>query len=160
MTTPTDSIIVNIIDALQALNATIIAQAPPSNAYPTMIATNNGQPFAMTWPGQGEGWQKGAGYTQGIQTFRVLVYIDPVAQSDIPSHVVDGAILLEQFLQLYTRSSNTSLFNPGAFQATIRSGPDGSHISHGGLVATLSFGGTPWFGFELQVPVRVQFPLL
>lgn len=152
-----DTIIIDIMDAMQALNRTITGvQAPPTNAYPMNLNTTGGQPFVMTWPGTGESWQKGAGYSQGKRTFRVLVFLDPVAQSDIPSHAADGALLLQQFVNLYIKSANTPLFNPGAYQATIESGPSGLHIPDGGLISTLSFGGTPWFGFELPIPVRWQ----
>jgi hypothetical protein len=63
---------------------------------------------------------------------------------------------LQQFKNLYIKSINTPLFNPGPYQATIESGPTGPHMRDGGLVPTLSFGGRPWFGFELPIPVRWQ----
>lgn len=152
-----DTVIYDIMAGLQTLNSTISGvQAPQPNAYPTVIDTTSGQPVAITWPGDGQDWQKGAGYSQGVRTFRVIVFLDPVAQSDLPAHTVDGALLLQKFKNLYIKSLNTSLINPGAYQATIESGPDGSHMSDGGLVPTLSFSGRPWFGFELQVTVRWQ----
>lgn len=153
-----DTVILDIMTAMQALNRTITGvQAPPPSEYPTVIDTTNGQPVVLTWPGDGDNWQKGAGYSQGApRTFRVICFLDPVAQSDIPSHVVDGALLLQQFINLYIKSTNTPLINPGAYQATIQSGPDGPHIRDNGLVPTLSFGGRPWFGFELSIPVRWQ----
>ena len=152
-----DTVIYDIMAAMQTLNRTIAGvQAPPPEAYPTSIDTTNGQPFVMTWPGGGENWQKGAGYSQGTRTFRVICFLDPVAQSDIPSHAVEGALLLQQLVNLYIKSVNTPLINPGAYQATIESGPSGPHISDGGLVPTLSFRGVPYFGFEIAVPVRWQ----
>jgi len=152
-----DTIIYDIMGAMQSLNSQISGvQAPQPAQYPTSIDTTNGQPFVMTWPGSGESWQKGAGYSQGTRTFRVIVFLDPVAQSDIPSHAVEGALILQQMINLYIKAVNTPLFNPGAYQATIESGPTGPHIPDGGLVPTLSFGGRPWFGFELPIPVRWQ----
>ncbi len=122
------------------------------------IDTTNGQSIALTFPGDGESWQKGAGYSQGTRTFRVLVFLDPVAQSDIPSHVVDGALLLQRFVNLFVLSTNTPLFDPGPYQATIVSGPDGAHITDAGPGPLLRFGGRDWYGFELAVPVRWQGP--
>jgi hypothetical protein len=152
-----DTVEFDICGALQTLNSQISGvQAPQPAQYPTAIDTTNGQPFVMTWPGGGEDWQKGAGYSQGTRTFRVIVFLDPVAQSDIPSHAVAGMLLLRKFKNLYIKSTNTPLFNPGPYQATIESGPTGPHIPDGGLVPTLSFGGRPWFGFELPIPVRWQ----
>jgi hypothetical protein len=157
VTITTSTIIFDIMGALQTLNATITGVVAPQPAlYPTVIDTMGGQPFVMTWPGAGESWQKGAGYSQGRRTYRVMLFLDPVAQSDIPTHVVEGALLLQQFVNLYIRSTNTPLFNPGPYQATIESGPDGLHIPDDGLIPTLSFCGVPWFGFELPIPVRWQ----
>lgn len=151
-----DTVIYDIMAAMQTLNRTISGvQAPPPEQYPTAIDTAT-CPFVMTWPGDGDDWQKGAGYSQGQRTFRVLCYLDPVAQSDIPSHAVEGALLLQQFKNLYIKSLNTPLINPGAYQATLESGPTGGHMTDGGLVPTLSFGGRPWFGFELSIVVRWQ----
>lgn len=154
-----DTIMVDIMGALQTLNTSISGvQAPQPNLYPTAIDTTSGQPFAMTVLGSGEGWQKGAGYSQGVYTYRVLVFLDPVAQSDIPSHVVDGALLYQQFMNIFILSTNTPLFNPGPYQASIQSGPDGPHISGPGPGPTFKFRGVDWYGFELAVPVRWQGP--
>ncbi len=157
-----DTIAIDIMTALQALIANSLpnVQAPPPNAYPTAISPTGGQPFAMTVLGSGEGWQKGAGYGQGVYIYRVLVFLDSTAQSDIPSHVVDGANIYQQFMNVFILSTNTPLINPGAYQATIRSGLDGPHISGSGPgpQPAFTFGGTPWYGFELAVPVRWQGP--
>lgn len=155
--TTLDTIVIDIMGAMQTLNSSIPGVIAPQPAqYPTSIDTA-GAPIVITWPGDGEAWQKGDGYSQGApRTYRVICFLDPVAQSDIPSHAVEGALLLQQFVNLYVNSINTPLINPGPYQATIQSGPRGSHISDGGLVPTLSFGGRAWFGFELSIPVRWQ----
>lgn len=157
-----DTIAIDIMGAIQGLIATQLpnVQAPQPAQYPTAIQPTNGQPFAMTVFGNGEGWQKGAGYSQGSYIYRVLVFLDSTAQNDIPSHVVDGANIYQQFVNLFVKSNNTPLFNPGAYQATIESGPTGPHISGAGPGPTLRFGGTDWYGFELAVPVRWQGPQL
>ena len=157
MPSTTNTIILDVMNAMQTLNATIAGvKAPQVAQYPTAIDTAT-LPFAMTWPSSGDGWQKGAGYSQGSMTMRVLVYIDPVAQGDTPVHAADGAVLLQQFWNLYMLSLNTPLINTPPYQATIESGPSGPHIRHGGLVPTLSFVGRAFFGFELTIPVRAQW---
>jgi len=157
MTITVDTVILDIMGALQTLAGTVSGVvAPQPSVYPTALDTMSGQTFVMTVLRSGEGWQKGAGYSQGIYIFDVLVFLDPVAQSDIPSHAVAGMLLLRQFKNLFIKSINTPLINPGAFQATLESGPSGGHMTDAGLVPTLSFGGRAWFGFELAIQVRWQ----
>ena len=153
-----NTIILDTMEAMQTLNATISGMYAPAVAkYPTVIDTA-GLPFCLTWPGEGEAWQKGPGYDQDVMTYRVIVYLDPVAQNDLPVHAVDGATLLQTVWNLYVKSANTPLIpGPSPAQVTLQSGPDGPHMRHGGLVPTLSFGGRGFFGFELQIPVRVQW---
>ncbi len=153
-----DTIAIDIMGALQTLisaNITTVV-APQPSLYPTAIDTTNGGAVALTFLGSGESWQKGAGYSQGQYVYRVIVFLDPVAQSDIPFHVVDGASLIQKFHNVFIKSTNTPLFNPGAYQATIQSGPDGPHITHTEPGPNLAFRGVAWYGFELQVPVRWQ----
>ena len=157
MTISVDTVILDIMGALQTLAGSISGVvAPQPNVYPTAIDTMSGQPFVMTVLRSGEGWQKGAGYSQGIYIFDVLVFLDPVAQSDIPSHVVDGALLYHELMNVFIRSTNTPLFNPGPYQASIQSGPDSAHISGPGPNPNLVFRAVPWYGFDLSVPVRWQ----
>lgn len=153
----TTTIILDAMNALQTLNRGICA-APPVEAYPTAIDTGSG-PIAITWPADGGAWQNGGGYDQATINMRVIVFIDPVAQNDIPSHAADGAVLIQRFLNLYVNAVNTPQAGPPPYQLTIQSGPDGSHIHHGGLVPTLSFGGRAFVGFELTVPVRMEWIL-
>jgi len=147
---------------LQTLNRSLSGVIAPAPAlYPTAIDTVNGQAVALTFPADGESWQKGAGYSQGTRTFRVLVFLDPVAQESIPIHVVDGSQLLQKFVNLFILSTNTPLINPdptALYQATIQSGPTGPHITDNGPGPFLRFGGRDWYGFELAVSVRWQGP--
>ena len=152
-----DTIAIDIMGALQALVTANITGviAPQPAQYPTAIDTA-GAPIVLTFLAGGESWQKGPNYSQGQYTYRVIVFLDPVAQNDIPVHVVDGANLIQKFHNLFDKSTNTPLFNPGAYQATIESGPTGPHITHTEPGPDLMFRGGAWYGFELQVPVRWQ----
>ena len=149
------TIILDAMNALQTLNRTLCT-APQVSEYPTAIDTGSG-PIAITWPADGEAWQKGNGYDQAVLSMRVIVFVDPVAQNDIPSHAADGAVLLQQFINLYVKAANTPQANPPPYQLTIQSGASAAHITHGGLVPTLSFGGRAFVGFELTVPVRMEW---
>jgi hypothetical protein len=155
-----DTIAIDIMGAIQTLINDNIAGviAPQPGVYPTAIDTANGQAVALTFLADGQSWQKGAGYSQGEYTYEVIVFLDPVAQSDIPIHTVDGATLVQKFHNVFDLSTNTPLFNPGAYQATIESGPTGPHISHTRPGPNLTFRGVAWYGFILSVPVRWQGP--
>lgn len=155
----TDTIILDALNYLQALNRTIDGVTAPSvDKYPTVIDTPS-LPFAMTWPSSGEAWQKGHGYDQANRTYRVIVYLQAVSQDDVPSRTVNGARLLQQFINLYVNPINTPQAAPPPYQLTIKSGPDGPHITDGGLVASLSFGGRTFIGFELSVSVQQMWIL-
>ncbi len=153
-----DTIVLDIMGAIQTLITNNIPGviAPQPNLYPTAIDTTNGGAVALTFLAGGSSWQKGGGYSQGEYTYRVIVFLDPVAQSDIPAHTVDGALLIQQFHNLFDHSIKSVLFNPGEYQATIETGPTGPHITHTEPNPNLAFRGAAWYGFEMQVPVRWQ----
>ena len=155
-----DTIVYDIMSALQNLIAINITgvQAPQPSIYPTALDTTNGQAVALTFLADGQSWQKGGGYSQGEYMYEVIVFLDPVAQSDIPSHVVDGVLLIQKFHNLFDHSIKSVLFNPGDYQATTKTGPDGPHITHTEPGPNLAFRGVAWYGFELAVPVRWQGP--
>ena len=155
-----DTIVIDIMGAIQTLISDNIAGviAPQPSLYPTAIDTTNGGAVALTFLGSGESWQKGAGYSQGQYIYRVIVFLDPVAQSDIPSHVVDGALLIQKFHNLFDNSIKSVLFNPGDYQATIETSPTGPHATHSEPSPNYTFRGVAWYGFEMQVPVRWQGP--
>lgn len=158
--TTVDTIMLDAMNALQTLNRTIPGmQSPPVNAYPTVIDTTGGQPVGLTLAGSGEAWQKGDGYNQSIMTYRIIVFLDPVAQNDVPSHLTEGAILSQQIANLYVNKNNTSIATPPPYQMTIQSGPNGEHLQYIGINPNLSFGGRAWFGFEWHIPVRVEWIL-
>jgi hypothetical protein len=155
----TDTIILDTMNALQALNRTISGVTAPEVAkYPTVIDTPS-LPFAMTWPRTSEVWQKGDGYNQGNRTYGIIVYLQAVSQDDVPSRTVAGALLLQQFLNLYVNARNTPLASPPPYQLTIKSGYEGHHIPDTGLGALLSFGGRSFIGFELSVSVQQMWIL-
>jgi hypothetical protein len=155
----TDTIILDAMNYLQVLNRSITTvTAPTVDKYPTVVDTPS-LPFAMTWPSGGEGWQKGPGYIQANRIYRVIVYLQAVAQDDVPSRTVAGAMLMQQFLNLYLNANNTPQAAPPPYQLTIQSGPDGPHVTDGGLVSTLMFRGVQFVGFELAVPVQQMWIL-
>lgn len=115
-------------------------------------------PYAMTWPGAGSWAQKGHGYKQDARTLQVFVFVESLAQKDIPTRTVQATRLLSAARNLFATASNIPL-DDGAtsgFQITVESRVDDPQ-SDTGLVANLPFSGIPWFGFTLMLKVRLQW---
>jgi hypothetical protein len=157
-----DTVILDCMNYLQGLNRTILLdsgaaiKAPEVAFYPSVLDTPN-LPLAITWPGAGEHWLKGGGWHWTNRTYRILVYIQVLNQDDIPSRAVYAATLFGKFVNLYTNPSVVAAANPPPYQLTLESGPSGPHHADDGLVPSLSFGGRPFLGFELQIKTRAQW---
>ncbi len=160
MSTPRHVLLAN---RLQALHRTLsdVRLAPPVAQYLTVLDTPN-CPYVMTWIGQGVLYSKGGGWLVEQVTARVFGFVEPVGQNDIPSRTADGLAVLSALSALYITIGNVTLYTPDeaeaeGYQMTIETAPDGQRVTHGGLRADLQFGGRSWVGFEIQVPVLVQW---
>ena len=145
------------IDLLQALHRSMsgIRKAPNLAKYPTVIDTAD-LPFVIAWPSDGQFAIKGGGFKQSHRTYRVLVYVEPIGQNDIPSRAVAAVALLQTMLNAYISAANVPLADPTStnpYQVTIESGPTAPHTD-GGIVSNLVFGGKPYHGFEIRLNVR------
>jgi len=148
-----DTILVDTANYLQTLNASVtgVASAPQLSQYPTAIDTPN-CPTVISWPADGQWYIKGGAARQMVRTWRVICYIEPIAQNDTPSNAEAALGLMQRLINAYISVSNVSQANPPPYQVTIESGPDMQH-SDGGL-GTNMFGGKPFVAFELRVHVR------
>lgn len=144
------------INLIQTLNRSIsgIKQAPNLAQYPTVLHTAN-LPYAITWPASGEWFHQGQGgsYKRENRNYRIIVYIEPLGQNDIPSRAVEAVTLLEQFKAKYLTPTTIALANPPTYQVTIQVDED-KPITDTGLVSDLLFSGTPYHGFEIEISVR------
>lgn len=145
------------IDLLQTLNRTVTGLAangaPALADYPTVL-DDAALPICLTWPAEGQSYSKGGGAKQETRTYRVVVFIEMLGLNDIPSNAVAAAALHQAFKDLYITAGNIALATPPTYQVTIETAPNGAHVSDGGIVPSLSFGGRPMIGFEFRVPVR------
>jgi|GEM_PF-1826127 len=149
-----ESVTLDTMNLLQTLNASVsTVKAPAVASYPTVLDTPN-LPCIITWPGAADWWIKGGGFIEMLRTYRIICFIQPLGQDDIPSRTVDGVTLLQQIGNLYVNVANVAQANPPPYQLTIESDPSGTHHADGGLVPSISFGGKPFVGFELSVKVR------
>lgn len=151
----TDTILLDTMNYLQKINRGVqgVKYAPQVSKYPTVIDTAN-LPLVLTWPGPAEFWLKGGGWREERRTYRVLCYILPLTQNDIPTRTLEGAALLQRFINAYTDVNNVAQANPPPYQLTIESAPTGTHHTDNGLDAQPTFGGKPYAGFELGIVVR------
>lgn len=155
-----DDILTNLINDIQALNRTTtgVQAAPALNDYPTVIDTAD-LPLVITWPGAGTWHHKGMGGAQKRQdrSLRVLCFVDPLGQNDIPSRAAEGVVLLQRLINLYLNPDSVPVTDPtGAepYQITIEEGDSNPH-SDSGLVSNLSFAGKSYSGFEIKLRARV-----
>lgn len=152
-----------VANALQALHRTLIPSvlryAPDVGSELTVLDTPN-CPYVLTWVGAGEVYSKGGGWKMEEATARVFVFVEPMGQGDIPSRTAEGLAALSAITDLYVTIANVRLLSPdvdAGYQATIETGPDARHVTHGGLRADLQFGGRVYAGFEVQVPVLIAW---
>ncbi len=148
----------NLIQAkLRTLAPATLQNAPDVDGYPTAM-DDALCPYAFTWPGAGSWYQKGGGYKTDERTFQVFVIVESLAQKDIPTRTLQGVRVLQAVRNLFLIPSNIPLDNgtTTGYQITLESKPGSPH-SDTGLVAGLPFSGKPWFGFTLNLNVRVMW---
>lgn len=158
--TATDGILQSTIDAMQALHAGVtgVVNAPALAAYPTVIDTA-ACPYILTWPAAATWQQKGGAGSPRRQDRTILIvgYVQPIAQSDIPSRASEAVLLVQRIGDLWLDPANVALHNPTPvepWQATIETG-GAQPFSDEGIVSNLQFRGVPWVGFQFSVRVRL-----
>lgn len=154
-----------VANAMQALHRTLIPGtlrlAPDVGGELTVLDTPN-CPYVLTWVGPGEVYSKGGGWKVEAATARVFVFVETLGQNDVPSRTLEGLGALGAITDLYVTIGNVRLLTPSdtaaeGYQATINTGPDATHVTHGGLRADLQFGGRAFVGFEVQVPILISW---
>ena len=153
-----DTDLVLMINKLQALHRTIsgIKYAPPLAQYPTQLNTPS-LPAVLTWVGPGRYSTKGGGWKWDVRTALVLLYIEPLAQNDIPSNALKAITTLSALREAYIDVANIPLANESGYQLTIESSPEMTH-NDGGIEPNLSFGGAAYYGARLRINVTLQWP--
>lgn len=154
--TTIDTILVDTANYLQTINRAVtgVAYAPPVSEYPTTIDTPN-CPMVISWPADGQWYIKGGAARQMVRTWRVICYIEPVAQNDTPSNAEAALLVMQRLINAYISVANVSQANPPPYQLTIESGPDMQH-SDGGLGLNM-FRGVQFVAFELRINVRALY---
>lgn len=141
---------------LATLQPTYLAQVPLDfEHYPTSMADEL-CPFAFTWPGQGSWYQMGHGYKVDDRTLTTYVFVESLRQRDIPTRILQGVRVLDAVRDLFITPINIPLDygNTSGYQITVASKRDTPH-SDTGLRSDLVFSGYPWFGFIINLKVRI-----
>lgn len=157
-----DTITALMTNRLQALHrgTTGIKYAPDLAKYPTSLNTAS-LPAVLTWVGPGNFSHKGGGWRWDVRTALVLLYVEPLGQNDIPSNAARAVALADALRERYITTAQIPLAypgdNPGGYQITLESSPDGATHSDGGIEPNLSFGGAAYYGVRFRLNVTLQW---
>ncbi len=148
----------NLVQAkLRTLAPTYISNAPDKDAYPTAM-DDALCPYALTWAGPGSWYQKGGGYKVDERTLEVFVFVESLAQKDIPTRTGQGERVLEAVKNLFLIPANIPLDDGtiSGYQITLESKPGSPHTDTG-LVSEFPFSGKLWFGFNIHLNCRIMW---
>lgn len=144
------------IDLIQTVNRGVagVRLAPALAAYPLKADTAD-LPLVLTWPAEGT-WQSELGGSKRRQdrTYRVICFVEPLGQSEMPKRLDSAAVLLQAMIETWVAPSTAALASPinaGDKQVTVEVGRPQEDT---GITPSLSIGGLPHFGFELRLRVR------
>jgi hypothetical protein len=147
------------IDLIQTINRGIsgVRRAPPLVSMPTQINTAD-LPFVVTWIGDGTSFHKGLNTSllRMDRTYRIIAFVAPLGQSIIPDRATEAALLLQHVIEAWLRVESVALADPdanGGYQVTLQVS-ETQPIRDSGLRSDLMFGGVPYHGFEVSLPVR------
>ncbi len=149
------------IDLIQAVNrgVTGITSAPPLARYPKSGDTPR-LPMALTIPGEGTFHHGGIGGGKKRQdrTYQIVVFVEPVAQSEFPTNALRAATVLQNMIETWLRvdqanGANVALADPPPYQVTVEASPASPH-SDTGITPNQSIGGVPYHGFTINLRVR------
>ncbi len=115
-------------------------------------------PYVMTWPTEGQFYQKGGGYKVIEGTCTIFCFVESLAQKDIPLRAVQGTRIMRAMINLFATAANIPLAEIDAtgYQITVTSKVD-SPQSYSGLRGNFPYSGLPWFGFSIPLNVRIQW---
>lgn len=130
----------------------VTLKAPEVSKYPTNVTTAQ-LPLALSWPGPStfdfEGI--GGGKRRIMQLINVVVYLQPLGQNDIPTRVDEALMMLDAVRN--TLLDNTAIVDD-VYQVTLAQSLNNPHRDSG-LRADLAFGGTIFFGFTVDLMMRI-----
>ena len=145
----------NLIQAkLRTLAPTYLQNAPDQGDNITALHDAL-CPYAMTWPTSGEWWQEGGGYKICEQELTIFVFVESLAQKDMPTRLVEGTRLRDQVMNMFITASAISLAR-GYYQIYVASRYE-KHQTDSGLRGNFPYSGMPWFGFSVPLKVRIQW---
>lgn len=149
------------VNLIQAVNATIsgVTTCPQLSAYPLKADTAD-LPLCLTVPGPGTWHHKGIGGALKRQdrTYQIVVFVEPVIQSQFPRNALATAQLMQAFIEMWlnvnlSNGAAVTLADPPPYQVTVEESEASPH-SDEGIRSDLMIGGNPYHGFILSLRVR------
>lgn len=148
----------NLIQAKIRDNLSSLVQNVP-NVEDTFPALHDALcPYVMTWPTEGQAYQKGGGYKIIEGTCTIFCFVESLAQKDMATRTAQGIRIMQAMIDLFITAGNISL-DTGAssgYQITVASKTD-TPQPYSGLKGDFPYSGMPWFGFSIPLNVRIQY---
>ena len=146
------------IDLIQTLIRTNVAAArkvPALSAYPLKADTAD-LPLILTVPGEAQWHTKGMGgvLKREDRTYRIIAFVEPLGQSELPARMLAAATLLQTVKDLIL--DTPALSDPttyGDYQVTLEQSEAQPHADDG-ITPNQMIGGVNYHGWEMRVRVR------
>lgn len=149
----------NLIQAkiAQNLQPTLVQNVPDMEHYFTSLLDAQ-CPYVMTWPGQGQFYQKGGGYKVIEGTCTIYCFVESLHQKDIPTRTLQGTRILQAMINLFATAANIPLDTGGSsgYQIYVASRFDQPQ-DYSGLRGDFPYSGMLWCGFSIPLKVHIQW---
>lgn len=146
---------INLIQTLIRTGGTSAVTVPALSAYPLKADTAD-LPLVLTVPGEATWHTKGLGgaLRREDRTYRVVAFVEPLGQGELPTRLLAAATLLQELKDLFLGTPALSdPTNYGDYQVTIEQSEARPH-GDSGIVPSLTIGGAAFHGFTIDLRVR------
>lgn len=146
---------VDLIQTLIRTGGTSARKVPAVSAYPLKADTAD-LPLVLTAPAEGTWHTKGLGgaLRREDRTYRIIVFVEPLGQSELPARLLAAMTLLQEIKDLIL--ATPALADPtnyGDYQVTLEQSEERPHADSG-IIPSLQMGGVAYHGFTIDVRVR------
>ena len=146
---------IDLIQTLIRTNVTAATKVPALAKYPLKADTAD-LPLILTVPADATWSTKGVegALRREDRTYRILAFVEPLGQSELPTRMLAAATLLQTVKDLIL--STPALADPvsyGDYQVTLEQSLENPHQDDG-ITPNQMIGGVNYHGWEIRVRVR------